>query len=126
MGADGLARPFVQIFQGDGNRQWFEAIYQDESMHPLAGIRTLIPERPNEPAAILDAAIVFAPRLFDQCSTLASVTAQLVGTDVLDFNIGTGVPREWKQLRREALPILQGLNVFEARIAPLAIGTIGA
>lgn len=124
MGADGLARPFVQILQGEGNRQWFEAVYQDDEMRPMAGLRTMVPARPDDPLALLDAAIVFASRLFEQCPSFNTVAAQLEGVGKLDFDIGRSAPAEWTALRREALPIFQKLNVFEAELRPVDTGRI--
>jgi hypothetical protein len=119
MGADGLARPFIQILQGEGSRQWLEAIYQDENMRPMAGLQTLVPARPDDPVVLLDAAIVFASRLFEECPSFSTVAAQLEGVGKLDFDIGRSAPSEWAQLRREALPIFQELDVFEATLQPV-------
>lgn len=117
MGYDGLARPFVAILRGESSRQWFEAIYQDETMRPMAGLQTMVPERPDDPKALLDAAIVFVSTLFESCPTFNAVAAQVEGVGKLDFNIGESVPAEWEQLRQEAWPIFRQLNVFEANIS---------
>ena len=114
MGADGLARPFVMLLVGSSDRQWIEAIYQDDQMRPLGRIKSLVPAAPDDPAALLDAAIVFLPQLFESCPSLNSVAAQLEGVDRLDFHLGRSVPSEWSRLREEALPRFKELAVFEA------------
>ena len=114
MGADGLARPFVQILQGEADRRWLEAIYQDDAMSPVGNVKSMVPAGPDDPLALLDAAIVFLPRLFEQCPSFNAVAAQLEGITLLDFNLGQSVPSEWAQLRQEALPIFHRLNVWEA------------
>ncbi len=119
MGADGLARPFVQIMQGDADRQWFEAIYQDDAMSALGSIKALVPAGPDHPLAILDAAIAFLPQLFQECPSLETVKKKLQGVIQLDFDLGNSVPLEWQRLREEALPIFQALNVFEADLRPM-------
>jgi hypothetical protein len=126
MGSDGLARPFVIILQGKSSRQWLEPIYQDETMQPIGSLESLVPEGPDHPLALLDAAIAFLPRLFDQCPSFNSVAAQLEGVSNLDFNIGQSVPTEWEQLRREALPIFRGLNVYDAELRPVDVTRAGA
>ena len=119
MGSDGLARPFIQILQGEGGRQWLEAIYQDPNARAIAELKTVVPVSPDDPLALLDAAIVFASHLFEGCPTFNTVAAQLEGVGKLDFDIGQSAPTEWAQLRTEALPIFRKLNVFEAELRPL-------
>ena len=38
MGADGLARPFFQILQGESDRQWLEPLYGEEDIPPLGSV----------------------------------------------------------------------------------------
>lgn len=118
MSADGVARPFVQILLGESDRQWFEAIYEDSRMSPLGGIKSFVPEGPNLPHSVLDAVILFLPKLFKDCPSLAKIASDLKGREQADFDVG-GLPAGWLELRAEALPIFQQVGVYEAEIVPL-------
>ena len=39
MGSDGVSPIYAQIWQGDGNRQWFEARYFEEGFGPMGKVR---------------------------------------------------------------------------------------
>lgn len=129
MGADGLAYPFFQIMVGDAGRQWLEAIYNfrsESGFAPAADVErpppslrmgrvtTIIPARPNDPVALMDAVIAFQPALFRGCPSLDAVQAQLANVEVMDFDAGENIPRQWAQLRAEALPRFRELAIFEA------------
>lgn len=134
MGADGLAFPFFQIMVGDAGRQWLEVIYNSRSesgFPPESGVErpppslrmgrvtTIIPARPNDPVALIDAVIAFHPALFRGCPSLDAVQAQLANVEVLDFHLGKNIPRQWTQLRAEALPRFKELAIFEADLTLL-------
>ena len=119
MGADGVARPFVQILRGESSRQWYEPIYDDPRMSPLGGIKAFVPEGPNLPHTVLDAVILFLPKLFKDCPSLAKIASDLKGREMADFD-ADGLPAGWTELRAEALPIFRKLGVHEAEIVPLA------
>ena len=93
-------------------------------MRPMAGLQTMVPAGPDDPLALLDAAIVFASPLFERCPSFNTVALQLEGVGKLDFDLGQSAPIEWAQLRREALPIFQRLNVFEADLRIVDIGKL--
>ncbi|MEO7647173.1 MAG: hypothetical protein ABIV11_02885 [Gemmatimonadaceae bacterium] len=129
MGADRLARPFFQIMVGDGSRQWMEVVYDAASQAsvaaaegPLASplpkrmgkVITIIPAKPDDPVAFLDAVIAFFPAFFRDCPTLSAVEAQLADVEMLDFHMGENVPAQWEQLRKEALPRFRELGLFQA------------
>lgn len=124
MGADGVARPFVELLQWDGDRQWFEAVYGDPDMRPIGSVHSMVPAGPDHPLALLDAAITFCAPLFEQCPSFNAVAAQLEGVTKLDFNLGQSVPGEWGNLRREALPIFRELNIFEGDLRPVDVQRI--
>lgn len=113
--SDGVTRPFVQILLGESDRQWFEPIYDDPRMSPLGGIKTFVPEGPNLPHSVLDAVILFLPKLFKDCPSLAKSASDLKGRQQADFDVD-GLPAGWAELRAEALPIFQKLGVYEAEI----------
>ena len=129
MGADSLARPFFQIMVGDGSRQWLEVVYDAASQAsvaaaegPLAAplpkrmgkVVTIIPAKPDDPVALLDAVIAFFPAFFRDCPTLLAVEAQLSDVEMLDFHLRENVPAQWEQLRKEALPRFRELGLFHA------------
>jgi hypothetical protein len=124
MGADGLARPFVQVLQGEGSRQWLEPVYEDSEMGPIGSVRSLVPTGPDHSLALLDAVIAFCPHAFERCPSFNAVAAQLEGVTKLDFNIGQSVPAEWDSLRREALPIFHQLTIFAADLRPVDVQRI--
>lgn len=114
-GADGINPIYFQIWVGDGDRQWLEAHYVDKTIRRLGAVRTLIPEGPDHPNALIDACLAFYPEHFRSCPTLAAVKKPLAGISTLDFDMGkVCVPREWPKLRREAWPFYRTLNIFEA------------
>src|SRR5687768_925911 len=94
MGADGISRPFVQILLGESDRQWYEPIYDDHTMSPLGGVKSFVPEAPNLPQSVLDAVIMFLPKLFKDCPTIARVAVELKGRGQADFHLGD-VPADW-------------------------------
>ncbi|GAC1481687.1 MAG: hypothetical protein NVS1B4_26770 [Gemmatimonadaceae bacterium] len=126
MGSDGLARPFIQIFQGESDRQWLEPVYEDDKVRPMASLECLVPARPDDPVALLDAAIAFLPQEFEKCPSFKSVERQLQSITRLDFDEGKNVPRDWGKLRREALPIFRTFGVFEANLQPVDVASITA
>lgn len=121
-GADGVNPIQMQIWVGDAARQWLEPHYIDRSIAPLGAIRTIVPEKPNDPIALLDACIAFFPKHFEQCPSLASAAASLAGSTRLDFDQGKeSIPPVWPTLRQEAMPHFKRLNVFEAELHPVVM-----
>ena len=125
-GPDGLSKPFVQLMQGEADRQWFEAIYADDTMKPMGGIQAMVPASPDHHLALLDAAIAFLPRHFEHCPSFSKVSEQVAAVTLLDFHLGQGVPAEWGKLRDEALQTFRQLNVFQADLKPLDVTRFGS
>ena len=48
-GADGVYPIRLQIWLGEGDRQWLEPHYVDASIRPLGSVRTIIPDGPDAP-----------------------------------------------------------------------------
>lgn len=122
-GADGINPILVQIWQGEGNRQWFEARYFEGPAKPLGTVRRIVPAAPDHPDNFLDACIAFFPEAFEACPSLEGVRAEVNGVDLLDFDSGKGIPSAWKALREEARPAFDDLVVFAADLQPLRHGT---
>ena len=68
-------------------------------MRGMGSITTLIPAAPDDPKALLDAAIAFLTPLFRECPSLAAAEAELRGITMLDFHLGK-IPESWKALRK--------------------------
>jgi hypothetical protein len=120
-GADGVNPIHLLVLVGDANRQWLEARYLDDTLHPLGAIRVMVPKAPNQPDNLLDALIAFAPGCFSSCPSMPEVDAQSRGLKRLDFDAKPeAVPAAWAALRQEARPVLQSLNVWQADLVPVA------
>lgn len=117
-GADGVNPILMQIWVGDGDRQWLEPHYIDHSIKPLGAIKTLVPERPDDPRSLLDACIAFFPRHFQKCASLAEAAILLRDATRLDFD-RSNVPVIWPRLRDEARPHFERLHIFEAVLRPV-------
>jgi hypothetical protein len=76
-GADGVNPIDLQILVGDADRQWLEARYFDKRLKPLGKVRAIIPAAPNDPEALLDAAIAFYPKHFATCPSLHAIESSL-------------------------------------------------
>lgn len=120
IGADGMNPISLQIWQGEGNRQWLEPHYIAPGFSPLGELRSVIPAWPDHPDALLDACLAFAPQLFKDCPSLVDVRAKLQDATMLDFNArANDVPSAWGKLREEARPLFQRLTIYVGRLEPL-------
>ncbi len=121
-GHDGINPMELQIWVGDSDRQWLKPHYIKRSIRPLGAVKCLIPEGPDHPNALIDACVAFYPDHFRDCPSLPVVAELLAGVERLDFDLGKeNIPEEWPQLRSEARPLFQELNIFEARLHPIKI-----
>lgn len=125
-GVDGINPIKMQIWVGEGNRQWFEPHYIDQSIKPIGSIKAVIPNGPDDPISVLDACIVFYPQHFQECPSLAEAVF-LLGNDKthLDFNLDPlNIPVAWKKLRKEAMHYFKSLQIFEAVFVPFDLPNI--
>ena len=121
-GADGVNPIQMQIWVGDADRQWLEPLYVDRSIKPLGAIRSIVPEKPDDPIALLDACIIFFPKHFEQCPSLAEAADSLAGMTRLDFDQGKkAIPTIWPKLREEAKLYFKRLHIFEAVLHPVVM-----
>lgn len=122
-GADGINPIRLQIWVGDADRQWLEAHYIDHSIKPLGAVKTIIPEGPDHPNALLDACLCFYPDHFRACPSLPVVAERLRGVKRLDFDQGKAdIPLEWERLRHEAAALFRKLHIFKADLEPVDLG----
>lgn len=117
IGTDGINPLRLQIWQGEGNRQWFECHYLTSEDKPLGKLQRIIPMRPDEPNGLLDACIAFFPAAFKDCPSFNLVANELSEETVLDFNLANdAIPKHWVKLRSEALGPFRQLHIYEAEL----------
>jgi hypothetical protein len=119
LGADGVNPIELFILLGHGNRMWFEARYPDPSIKPLGGVSAVVPRGPDDPDALLDACIAFAPHYFKGCPSLGEVERALQDAKGLDFDAGDFLPAEWATLREEARPVFREMKIWQANLVPI-------
>lgn len=88
MEIDGLNPISLQILVKHGNRMWLEPHYFDKTLKPIGNIKTIVPEKPDDPNSLIDACLAFAPKYFQECPSLEEVKQSLKGAEFLDFDIG--------------------------------------
>ena len=121
------------ILVGAGHREWLEGhsidtnsnIPKKNEFQPIGKIWHIVPEGPADPNSLIDACIVFAPKLFEDCPSLEDVKASLKDETMLDFDIGKeDIPAKWSELREEARPIFEKLDILkgELRFFPASSG----
>lgn len=113
---DGLEDIYVEILQGEGEKRWYEAKYDEEKIKRLGNVTSVIPVNREDDNAILDACIAFAPKLFEDCPSLEKVRNELKDTNMIDFSTGEHIPKSWNKLRNEAKQNLKNIHVYEAEI----------
>ena len=111
----GIHPLLMEILVGEGDYQWWEPRYMDETIEPLGNIRVLIPEKPDHQNALIDACIAFFPDYFRECPLLGAMGKQLKDSPTLDFrNQWAAVPEHWPYLRNQARTAFGELHIFEA------------
>lgn len=116
MGADGANPVSLLILVGAADRQWLEPVHIDRSLKPLGRVRTIIPERPDDPLSLLDACLAFAPKLFKGCPGLEEIGKELAGTERMDFHLNSGIPPGWQRLREQAAPFMREIPAWSAEL----------
>lgn len=120
MGSDGVSPVEFMILVGVGSRMWMEPSYHNRALTPLGNVRTIIPEGPTSPDAVLDACLAFAPEYFAACPSMAAVRAEVGTREQLDFDGGTErVAPSWRALREEARDEFARIGLWEAELTAL-------
>lgn len=110
----------LQIWVGDGNRQWLEAHWIGTSHPPIARIKAIVPAGPDHPDSLIDACIAFFPDFFRGCPSLTEAELVLNDADRLDFDLGQfNVPLIWTKLREEARPFLAKFSILRGDLEPV-------
>ena len=120
-GADGITGIELEILVGESSRQWYEGHYLKNKSNRLANVKRIVPAGPNHTNALIDSCICFLINSFKDCPSFKDVENELKlnKLEMLDFDDGKNIPHFWKQLREEARPIFNNLNIFEASIDKL-------
>jgi len=117
LGADGIGAIALQIWVGDGSRQWLEPHYVGIRPRPIAKVKRIVPAGPDHRDSLIDACIAFWPDYFRTCPSLGEAELVLHDTELLDFDLGrSNVPVIWGPLREEARPLFKQLCVMQARL----------
>ena len=116
MGADGVNPVTMQIWVGVSDGKWLEAHYFKKDIEPIAGIKTVIPKKPDEYSNLLEATILFAPLFFEKCSMLKTVRSHFDKLNKKKIFMTKDEPEIWKQMLIEAEPIFTKLNIYQADI----------
>ncbi len=119
-GADGIHPMHLQIWQGEGNRQWLEAHWFEAPPQPLGQIRRVVPVGPDHQDALLDACIAFLPDHFAGCPSLERVRAEVGSAELLDLDGGGSAA--WRELREEARQAFHSVPIWEAELRRVPSG----
>ena len=118
LGSDGVNPIYFQILVGVSSREWWEPHYFMDEIKPMGKLRSIVPERPEDPDALLDACMAFFPEFFEDCPSLAEAREQCGGKEQMDFD-ADGIPKVWRTLREEARERFGELPVWEAELVEL-------
>jgi len=119
-GADGVNPIELIILVGDADRQWYEPHYFDKTIFPIGNIRAIVPAKPDDPDALLDACLAFYPNYFKSCPSMAKIQSALSKTERLDFHLNIkDIPSDWTNLRNEARPIFSKMKIWKADFIPV-------
>jgi len=116
MGADGVNPVSMQIWVGVSDGKWLEAHYFKNEFKPIAGIKTIVPKKPDEYSNLLEATILFAPLFFEKCSMLKKVRSYFEKLGKKQLFMHKDEPEFWGQMLKEAEPIFKKLNIYQADI----------
>lgn len=113
---EGVTEITMELWQGGNGRMWLE---------PAAGFKgaevkvtALIPNRPDDPDMLLDAAMAFCPRAFADVREYREMYGKLKPGSKLDFNLDRNVPEEWDTIRALVRPVYEKMAIFSADIKP--------
>ena len=119
MGGDGVGAIEMVILQGEGNRQWLEPRYFDESWGRWAPSVAL--PRARHPDALIDACIAFCPRLLPFMPLACGGGDALGKEEMLDFNAEPRrIPVAWSRCGRRRGPFTRAGNLAGGPGSPRA------
>lgn len=115
---DGVNGITMELWQGASSRMWLEPAKGFKNKN-IIKVRTMVPERPNDPDMLLDAAMAFCPGAFKGVPEYQKMYNRIEPDLFLDFNAHKGVPEEWAQVRELVRPIFEKMTIYSADIKPL-------
>ena len=114
-GADGVNPIAMQIWIGWGDRKWLEAHYFVDDLKPIAGIKSIVPKKPDEELNLLEATIIFAPTFFiDECDLMDKTINHFEALDKNRIDLYDDAPEFWDDMVEQAHPIFKKLNIFQS------------
>lgn len=114
---DGINGITMELWRGVSSRMWFEAARGFKRR--AQRVEVIVPKGPNDPDMLLDAAMAFCPKVFQDVPGYTRMYESLEPRSYLDFDMDEGVPADWAAIRELARPVFRQLTIYEAYIRPL-------
>ena len=114
---DGINGITMELWRGVSSRMWFEAARGFKRR--AQRVEVIVPKGPNDPDMLLDAAMAFCPKVFQDVPGYTRMYESLEPRSYLDFDMDEGVPADWAAIRELARPVFRQLTTYEADIRPL-------
>lgn len=108
--------PWLVLLVGRGSRAWIEPLYASAGFAPMGRLWAVLPRRPGDPLAVLDACLAFLPEHFAGCPSLDAARAAVGDAETLDLAGPT--PEAWRALRAEAASRWAELRVLRSGLEP--------
>ena len=114
---DGINGITMELWRGVSSRMWFEAARGFKRR--AQRVEVIVPKGPNDPDMLLDAAMAFCPKVFQDVPGYTRMYESLEPRAYLEFDMDEGVPAAWAAIRELARPVFRQLTIYEADIRPL-------
>lgn len=114
---DGINGITMELWRGVSSRMWFEAARGFKRR--AQRVEVIVPKGPNDPDMLLDAAMAFCPKVFQDVPGYTRMYESLEPRSYLDFDMDEGVSADWAAIRELARPVFRQLTIYEADIRPL-------
>lgn len=114
---DGINGITMELWRGVSSRMWFEAARGFKRR--AQRVEVIVPKGQNDPDMLLDAAMAFCPKVFQDVPGYTRMYESLEPRSYLDFDMDEGVPADWAAIRELARPVFRQLTIYEADIRPL-------
>ena len=114
---DGINGITMELWRGVSSRMWFEAARGFKRR--AQRVEVIVPKGPNDPDMLLDAAMAFCPKVFQDVPGYTRMYESLEPRSYLDFDMDEGVTADLAAIRELARPVFRQLTIYEADIRPL-------
>lgn len=115
----GGVAPWLVLLVGRGSREWIEPLYASAGFAPMGRIWAVLPARPGDPVAVLDACLAFLPQHFSSLPGFSRARAAVADHEALDLTME--LPPAWHELRRQAEARWRELRVARAALEPWGV-----